>query len=80
MISEYASGKSDVDELFIKTAEKLALWLDTELVNVSLEEVWERTKPVKTDKSFFSHYAKVRATLEALRIIGIYLTMACRPS
>lgn len=35
-------------------------WLNTELVKVSLEEVWERTKPVGTEKGFHSHYAKAR--------------------
>lgn len=59
-----------MDELFTKTAEQLAKWLSTELVKVSLEEVWERTKPVDTDEGFFSHYAKVRVKLT---ISGIYL-------
>ncbi|TPX09494.1 uncharacterized protein E0L32_009237 [Thyridium curvatum] len=39
-ITEYASGRVDVDELFTKTAEKLAKWLNTELVKVSLEETF----------------------------------------
>ncbi|KAJ8132958.1 hypothetical protein O1611_g670 [Lasiodiplodia mahajangana] len=60
-ITEYASGRSDVDELFTKSVEQLAKWLGTELVKVSLEEVWERTKPAGTDEGFFSHYAKARA-------------------
>ncbi|KAI0201069.1 amidase signature domain-containing protein [Astrocystis sublimbata] len=62
-ITEYASGRADVDRLFTKTAEQLAKWLGTELVKVSLEEVWGRTKPVKTDEGFFSHYAKTFLTV-----------------
>ncbi|KAK0659739.1 amidase signature domain-containing protein [Cercophora samala] len=62
-INEYASGRADVDELFTKTAEKLAKFLGTELVNVSLEDTWKRTNPVKTDKGFLAHYAKTFMTV-----------------
>ncbi len=66
-----------MDRLFTKTAEQLAKWLGTELVKVSLEEVWERTKPVGTDEGFLSHYAKARVQLTNH---GIYLTVTFRPS
>ncbi|KAI0101981.1 amidase signature domain-containing protein [Nemania sp. FL0031] len=62
-INEYATGRSDVDGLFTKFVEKLVKWLSTELVKVSLEEVWERTKPSGIDKGFFSHYAKTFMTV-----------------
>ncbi|KAK4206323.1 amidase signature domain-containing protein [Rhypophila decipiens] len=62
-IIEYASGRDDIDQLFTKTAEKLAKFLGTELVKVSLEEVWDRTKPIATDKGFLSYHAKTFMTV-----------------
>ncbi|KAG9254379.1 amidase-like protein [Emericellopsis atlantica] len=62
-INEYASGRTDVDALFTKTAEKLTKFLGTELVKVSLEDTWECTKPIQTDKGFLSHYAKTFMTV-----------------
>lgn len=66
-----------MDELFTKIAEQLATWLGTELVKVSLDEVWECTNPVEIDKGFLSHYANARAKLANN---GIYLTVTFRPS
>lgn len=63
-ITEYASGREDIDRLFTETAERLAGFLNTKLVRLSLEHIWNRTKPITTDKGFLSHYAKVRSSLE----------------
>ncbi|KAI0389372.1 amidase signature domain-containing protein [Xylariaceae sp. FL0594] len=66
-VTEYASGRSNVDELFNGFVERLATFLGIELVTGSLEEVWRCTKPVGIDEGFSSHYAKTFMTVDYQR-------------
>ncbi|KAK0701529.1 amidase signature domain-containing protein [Apiosordaria backusii] len=60
VINEYASDRDDVQKIFDAFVSKLSKWLDVKTTSISLESMWQSTKPdsVPAAESFAAYFSR----------------------